>query len=244
MSPLPTRALTLGSLRSTCAEVLEAGKEQEQLIEALLTLARSERGLDHRGTLDLAVIASDVVESRQLDATTRGLSVDTVLKVAPISGDALSSSGWCRYLVDNALRHTIFQNGDVKVSVGTSLGRGTLSVSNTGPRIAAYRIDRLLQPFQRLDEERGGTTTGRGWACRSSPRSSARTARPPRASSVGGRTRYRPEFPLHALVFHLPHRIYKSQTSTRRPSVEVARVRVRRSSPETLGREDPNLNQS
>ena len=61
-------SLTLNSLRATCEEVLDAGREQEQLIEALLTLARSQRGLDHSGTIDIAAIANDVVQSRRSDA--------------------------------------------------------------------------------------------------------------------------------------------------------------------------------
>jgi signal transduction histidine kinase len=40
--------ITLDSLRATCQEVVGAGKDQAQLIDALLTLARSQRGLDHR----------------------------------------------------------------------------------------------------------------------------------------------------------------------------------------------------
>ena len=39
---------TLATYRATCQDVLAAGDQQEQLIEALLTLARSQRGLDHR----------------------------------------------------------------------------------------------------------------------------------------------------------------------------------------------------
>jgi signal transduction histidine kinase len=158
---LANPALTLESLRSTCAEVLEAGREQDQLIEALLTLARSQRGLDHRDTFDLAVVASDVVQSRQPEATTRGLSVDTMLNVAPISGDALLVERLVSNLVDNALRHNI-PNGHIRVLVGISIGRATLSVSNSGPSITSDQIDRLLQPFQRLDGERGGDHDGVG----------------------------------------------------------------------------------
>ena len=35
-------------------------------------------------------------------------------------------------------------------------------MSNTGPHIPADQIDRLLGPFQRLDEERGGDHQGTG----------------------------------------------------------------------------------
>ena len=56
---------TLASYRSTCQDLLEASDQQEQLIEALLTLARSQRGLDHRDPLDLAAITRDALEARR-----------------------------------------------------------------------------------------------------------------------------------------------------------------------------------
>lgn len=40
--------VTLDSLRAACQEAIDAGKDQAELIDALLTLARSQRGLDHR----------------------------------------------------------------------------------------------------------------------------------------------------------------------------------------------------
>jgi signal transduction histidine kinase len=43
----------VGGLLTTCERVLNAGLQQERLIEALLTLARSERGLEHREPVDL-----------------------------------------------------------------------------------------------------------------------------------------------------------------------------------------------
>ena len=158
---LANPTLTLESLRSTCAEVLEVGQEQEQLIEALLTLARSASSLGHRDRLDLALIARGIVQARQLDATTRGLRVNTVLKAAPIWGDERLVKRLVSNLVDNALGHNI-PNGQATVLVGATSGRSTLNVSNTGPQIPADQIDRLLGPFQRLDEERGGDHQGTG----------------------------------------------------------------------------------
>src|SRR5262249_39928190 len=40
---------SIASLREVCHRLLVTGEEQERLIEALLTLARSQRGLDRRG---------------------------------------------------------------------------------------------------------------------------------------------------------------------------------------------------
>ncbi len=44
---------TNAALRETCEKVLAASKQQQGLVEALLTLATSERGLDHQEPIDL-----------------------------------------------------------------------------------------------------------------------------------------------------------------------------------------------
>ena len=48
---------TAEKLRATCRELLATGREQERLIDALLTLATSQRGLETRRPVDLAVAA-------------------------------------------------------------------------------------------------------------------------------------------------------------------------------------------
>ena len=48
--------MTAESLRATCERVLASSEQQERLIEALLTVARSQRGLERREPLDLAAI--------------------------------------------------------------------------------------------------------------------------------------------------------------------------------------------
>ena len=58
-------AISLDSLRVACEEAIDAGKDQAQLIEALLTLARSQRGLDHREPVDLAAVVNDAVKAHE-----------------------------------------------------------------------------------------------------------------------------------------------------------------------------------
>ncbi len=56
---------TAESLRAACEEALALGERQERLIDGLLTLASSERGIERREPLDLAEIAERVLVSRQ-----------------------------------------------------------------------------------------------------------------------------------------------------------------------------------
>ena len=48
---------SIDSYRHTCEQLLAVGEQQERLIEALLTLSRSQRGLDSHQPVDLAAIA-------------------------------------------------------------------------------------------------------------------------------------------------------------------------------------------
>jgi len=79
-------AATAQTLRRTCERVLEVGQQQEQLIEALLTLTRSQRGLDHREFVDLAAITAGVLHSREPDAAARGLTVNASITTTPVLG--------------------------------------------------------------------------------------------------------------------------------------------------------------
>jgi signal transduction histidine kinase len=150
-------AATAATLRSACEEVLMAGQQQERLIEALLTLARSQRGLDHREPADLADIARKVIESRQGS----GLSIRAVLASAPVAVDIGLAERLVANLTDNALRYNV-PGGQVEITTGTRDGRAVLRVVNTGPLIPADQIQRLLRPFQRLSPDRAGQPGGSG----------------------------------------------------------------------------------
>jgi signal transduction histidine kinase len=156
-SPRPSVA----ELQSTCWRVLAAGEQQERLIEALLTLARGQRGLDQRAPLDLAEITSDVTGSREPEALRRGLRLRTTASPAPLLGDLPLVERLAANLVDNALRHNL-AGGWVEVSAGTQAGHAILSVTNTGPPVPQPEIPRLFQPFQRLGTARTGSGTSPG----------------------------------------------------------------------------------
>jgi signal transduction histidine kinase len=64
-------------------------------------------------------------------------------------------------LLTNAVRHNII-GGDMKVVTGTIEDRAYLSVTNTGPVIPSVEVERLFQPFQRLDPRRTVRKDGYG----------------------------------------------------------------------------------
>jgi signal transduction histidine kinase len=154
-------AATASALRSTCRDVLAAGQEQERLIEALLTLARSQSGLDRREPFDLAGLAMRVLEARRGEAQARELHVDAALAPAPAAGDPRLAERLVANLTDNALRYNV-PGGRVEVTTATRGGRAIVTVSNTGPTVPGDQVARLLQPFQRLSPDRAGEPGGSG----------------------------------------------------------------------------------
>jgi signal transduction histidine kinase len=145
------------TLRATCAEVLVLGEAQERLIDALLTLASSEGGLDRWEPFDLAELAAKVLTDRQGEAARRGLVMHASLRAAPATGDPDLVEALVANLVDNALRHNV-GGGPVEVATTIIDGRAVVSVGNAGRLIPPGEVDRLFQPFQRLGADRVGGT--------------------------------------------------------------------------------------
>jgi hypothetical protein len=152
---------TTGTFRAACREVLDAGEQQEHLIEALLTLARSQRGLSHRDPVDLHDITTDVLLALEREAVTRTVKVDAGISPASLLGDARLIERLISNLMQNALRYNM-PGGLVQVTSGVRERRDFLKVINTGPIVAAEDIERLLQPFQRLHTDRTGQHDGHG----------------------------------------------------------------------------------
>jgi signal transduction histidine kinase len=95
--------LTLDSLKATCQDVLDTGADQEQLIDALLTLAKSQQDLQDQETFDLAEIARDVIGAHQHHAVGRQVAIDAGLSPAPVSGDPRLARTLLTNLLKNAL---------------------------------------------------------------------------------------------------------------------------------------------
>jgi len=154
-------AASAAALRSACQDVLTEERHQERLIDALLTLARSQRGLDRRKPLDLGEITKDILRTREPDAASRDVTVSASIASAPVLGDAGLLRQLAANLIDNALRHNV-PHGTLSIHVTSDRDHSTLKVANTGPVIAQDEIGRLLQPFQRLSSRRPAGDDGLG----------------------------------------------------------------------------------
>jgi len=152
---------TAETLRAACEEVLTLGGLQERLIDALLTLATGERGIERWEALDLAEVTRSVLAARSREADDRRIAVESALTPAPMAGDPRLVESLVANLVDNGLRHNR-PGGRVQVVTAASAGRACLSVTNTGPVIAAGEVERLFQPFQRGADRTARLAAGHG----------------------------------------------------------------------------------
>jgi signal transduction histidine kinase len=150
---------TAEALRATCEELLVCGAEQEHLLEALLTLAGSDRSLDHREPLDLSTVAEHVMQADRPEIERLSLQVQSALQEAPTSGDPALVQRLIANLVDNAASHNV-QGGRIEVRTESDGGAAVLTVANTGPLIPIGEVDRLFEPFQRLHAGRSADSNG------------------------------------------------------------------------------------
>lgn len=146
-------AATVESLQAAGQRVLASGQQQERLIEALLTLARSQRGLDYREPLDLQLLTARVLEAQAPEAARRGLRLGSALGPAATLGDPRLAERLVANLVENAIRHNR-PDGVIEVVTAAGNGRAIIRVANTGAEIRVGEITRLLQPFQRQARDR------------------------------------------------------------------------------------------
>jgi signal transduction histidine kinase len=140
-------------LRGTCRRVLAAGEQQERMIEALLTLARSQRGIAARDELGVDELAAEALRGVPAD----GVRVESELEPARAAGDSALVERLIANLVENALRHNLPSDGWVTVWTGMHEGLPTLRVANSGPKISDQEAEVITEPFRRLNGDRTAT---------------------------------------------------------------------------------------
>lgn len=132
-------------------QLLATNERNERLIEGLLVLSESDRGLSSRTPHDLAEIAASVVDMHRDMATKAGVTVRTELSPRIVDGERVLLERLVSNLVRNAIAYNV-DGGDVLVQVGSTYP--ALVVENTGGAIAAADVDGLFEPFKRGTTDR------------------------------------------------------------------------------------------
>lgn len=152
----PTR--TTEQLEVLIGRVREAVDQSEALIDGLLTLARSDRGLTTHELVDLEAAAQDAIDQVATAARKSNIVIDADLSPGPTLGDRVLLERLAANLLDNAVRYNL-TGGSVSVVTGTNNDASYITVTNTGPLIPKVAVASLFEPFTRLD---GRASNGQG----------------------------------------------------------------------------------
>jgi signal transduction histidine kinase len=143
-------ALTPDQLNLLSRQLLATNERNENLIEGLLALAETERGLISRGVLRLDHIVADVVSTMRISAEGRGVTIHTDVAVQTVAGEAPLVERLIMNLIGNAIKYNE-PGGSVGVQVAAP---GRLVVANTGAQVTASELAGFFEPFRRGSGER------------------------------------------------------------------------------------------
>jgi len=147
---------------------LEASRLNE-LIGRILTLARLEDGeqLVPQTPVALGELVENVTEDAEFEAQARNCHVRTTIPEGEwiVRGNASLLHSAIENVVRNAIRYT-HEGSSVEVELASEERSGkreaVLKVSDAGPGVPADALEKLFEPFYRLDDARGRQTGGVG----------------------------------------------------------------------------------
>jgi signal transduction histidine kinase len=152
---------TIDRWRTCGQEVLQSSRQQERVLDALLTLATSQAGLRRRTPTDLSKIAAARLLAASGQSDSQHLRIHTSLHPAALHGDPDLVGRLAANLINNAVQHNI-PGGTITLTTANRDGQAVLSVANTGPVVPPGEIGRLFEPFQRLTTTRTTNDNGHG----------------------------------------------------------------------------------
>ncbi len=153
---------TVQELREMGRVVIETTDRTEALLDGLLVLALSTRGSRRDEPVDLAALGRRVAATAGREAAGAGVWLDAELAAAEVRGDEALLERLVGNLAENAIRHNR-PGGHARLSVaGTPGGGAVVRVVNDGPVLAEDVLDRLTEPFERLERHRAPRGAGLG----------------------------------------------------------------------------------
>ena len=158
---LANRSAGPDELRSILEELRANSEDTERLIDALLTLARSERGIEEASPVDLAATVSSVLDQAAPEAATAMVTIESDLRPVSVSGDPGLIERLAGNLIENAIRHNV-AGGTITVRTRQDGDTAAVDIANTGPVLDPETVTGLVEPFRRAGSDRSTNNSGLG----------------------------------------------------------------------------------
>ncbi len=152
------RSLTDDQLSLLTAQLLETNERNERLIEGLLVLSESDRGLLARTPLRLDLIVGQVLEAQLTRAAEAGVTITSRLRPRTVLGEQVLLERLVTNLVQNAIKYNR-PDGTIEVEVGDD---PALVIVNTGDDVPPDEVSALFEPFRRRSGTRIDHSGGAG----------------------------------------------------------------------------------
>ncbi len=162
---LRARAETLTDENELRDVVVAQVERSDRLIEALLTLTRSESAFIATDEVDFAALVGDVLLKMSNVATEANLEFDFDIEDSFVKGDAVLLERLVGNLVGNAIQHNVVATPDHPGRIKIVVGGGNtafLKIANDGREIAQDKVAILLEPFERGTPDRAISGHGIG----------------------------------------------------------------------------------
>jgi signal transduction histidine kinase len=148
-------------LRAMGRVVLDTTERMERLLDGLLVLAAGELALRRREPVDLGAVAQRALATVSAEAAAAGVRVELQVSSAATLGDEALLERLVDNLLENAVRHNR-PGGMARITVGAGDKEVLVRVTNDGASLGREELERLAQPFQRLDRSTSAPGSGLG----------------------------------------------------------------------------------
>jgi signal transduction histidine kinase len=158
---LANRSARPEDFRSILEQLRTNSEDTERLVDALLVLARSERGIERWSDVDLAAAAETALATAAAEAALKGVEIRSELVPVTVRGDSGLLDRLVGNVVENGIRHN-FTGGWVEVATRRAGQQAFLEVTNSGPVLDDATVATLTEPFRRAGPDRSADDGGCG----------------------------------------------------------------------------------
>lgn len=156
-TPLTRLAFRIEAVPPPLADAMTRDvEEMQQMLTATMLFARADALGGHREPIELGELVREVADDMAL--TSRGIVMKPSGEALPVSGDRLA----LRRLLANLIGNALLYGGNATIISYRSGNFAVVDVEDDGEGIPDEAVERLFEPFQRLETSRNRHTGGIG----------------------------------------------------------------------------------